>query len=577
MVKLLNNNRGRSIAILLFFFAMSAVLNVAYAATIKVTPDRDVVSMNESFTLFFQAAGSVDGDPDFSPLEKDFSIVSKQKRSNLSIINGKRTSSNEWLVEVMPKREGVIEIPSIKFGKDRSPVTQVTVKNSPLNSAQDHADDEIFIEVEATPQDSWVQGQIIYTIRLFRSVNTFNSSLSEPRISEGKMIAEKLEDRQFETSRHNKRYMVLQRRYALFPQASGKFTLEPIVFTGQVSQQSRHLFDPFGRNSKTIQRLSRSIDLNIKPIPADYKGKTWLPAKKILIEEKWATDPDKLIAGEPVTRTIVIKANGLSAEQLPEIGVSELENFKLYPDQADIHNQTGRDGVLGIRQEKSALIPKKAGEFVLPAIELTWWNTQTGKMETAQLPERVINVLPGSSKESSDESEVVLNEKPSTEVVRNENTETEHSVTNQTNYWIWVSLLLALGWLTSALFWWKQNKTTQDETETGSNIRLNERHTLKALRETIRKEDPVAIKNALLIWGRSIWKENPPASLAELGQRCGSPLSEELELLNRNLYSNSEEHWDRERILLAVENFDSLNMQVEKQANEPNLVPLHRI
>ncbi len=556
------------------FFFLIIFAGVVNAGGLKVTLDRDVVSLNDSFTISFQAVASV-GDPDFSPLGKDFSILSKHKRSNLSLFNGKSTSSNEWLVEVKAKRDGVLEIPSIKFGKELSPTAQITVKNvsqsSANSSANNQGDDEIFIEVEAIPESSWVQGQIIYTIRLFRSVNTFNSSLSEPKISGGKMIAEKLEDRQFETSRNNKRYIVLQRRYALFPQASGEFTFEPIVFTGQVSQRSRHLFDPFGQNSQKIQRLSRAISLNIKPVPADYSGNTWLPARKIQIEEKWITDPNKLIAGEPVTRTIVIKADGLSSEQLPEISLGELDDFKIYPDQAEMHNQTGRDGVLGIRQEKSAMIPNKAGEYVLPAVELKWWNTQTGKMEIAELPERVINVLPGSGEVLPDQMEETLSAEFISEPVN-----TEAPIVDQRkNIWPWVSLLLALGWLSTVLFWWKQ-RYKKENLEIKPDIVLNERRSLRALREVIRKGDPIQIKDALLVWGRSIWNENPPGSLSEIGERSGHELSTEVDLLNQSLYGKVVPQWDGERLLLAVENFDGVKSQHEKLVDQ-SLAPLNNI
>ncbi len=558
----------------LVFFFLVITAGVVSAGSIKVTLDRDVISLNDSFTIFFQAVGSV-GDPDFSPLGKDFSILSKQKRSNLSLYNGKSTSSNEWLVEVKAKRDGVLEVPSIKFGKELSPTVQITVKNTPNSSANSSAnnqgDDEIFIEVEAVPEHSWVQSQIIYTIRLFRSVNTFNSSLSEPKISGGKMIAEKLEDRQFETSRNNKRYIVLQRRYALFPQASGEFTFEPIVFTGQVSQRSRHLFDPFGRNSQEIQRLSRQIHLNIKPVPVDYSGKTWLPAKKVQIEEKWVTDPNKLVAGEPVTRTVVIKADGLSSEQLPEISLGELDDFKIYPDQAEMHNQTGRDGVLGIRQEKSAMIPNKAGEFLLPAVELKWWNTQTGEMEIAELPERVINVLPGTGKLLPDQTEESLSDELISEPAKIKVPTADQSK----NVWPWVSLFLALGWLSTILFWWKQ-RHKKENLKNKPDIVLSERRSLRALREVIRKGEPVEIKNALLVWGKSIWKENPPISLSEIGERGGHELAVELDLLNQNLYGKVDQQWDGERLLLAVENFDGVKQQQDELIN-PSLPPLNNI
>lgn len=556
------------------FLCLLFFTGITNAASIKVTLDRDVVSTNDSFTLFFQTTGSVDDDPDFSPLEKDFSILTNQKRSNLSIINGKRSSNTEWLVEVMAKREGVLTIPVIKFGKDQSPTAQVTVKNAPVITGQDSTDDEIFIEIEITSEHSWVQAQIIYTIRLFRSVNTFNSSLSEPEISNGQMITVKLEDRQFETSKNNKRYVVLQRRYALFPQASGQFTINPIIFKGQVSQRSRHLFDPFGRNSLTVQRLSRAINLNIKAIPVSYTGKTWLPAKKLELNEKWMKDTLELVAGEPVTRTIVIKAEGLTSEQLPEIGVSELDDFKIYPDQPEMHNQTSRNGVLAIRQEKSAVIPHKAGEFVLPAVEMNWWNTQTGKMEIARLPERVINVLPGAATEQQTE-QYEINSKSGNESSVDMAVKEPLPQEQGNGYWPWIALVLALGWITTAITWWRQNQR-QETPEVISQPNLSQRSTLRSLREAVRRNEPEPIKEALLNWAKSTWPDQAPANLTDLGYLCGEPAQQEIVLLNQSIYGKTKQPWNGERLLLAIENVDGFKMKQNKEEKN-ELEPLYKI
>ncbi len=561
-----------------FVFIIFAAFSLgSQAVTFKVSPDRDEVDLNDSFTISFRAVGSIDDEPDFSPIEKDFSIVSKQRRRNISINNGSKISTQEWIVEVMARRDGVLIIPAINFGKDKSPETKVLVRNIPASSGQAGPNENIFIEIETLPEQSWVQAQIIYTVRLFRAVNTYNSSLSEPEMTGGQMISEKLEDKQYETTRNNRRYIVLERRYALFPQASGEFTIEPIIFSGQVNQQSRNSFDPFGRNSRTVQRVSRPINLTIKPIPNEYSGMTWLPAKKIEISEKWMKNVLKLEAGEPVTRTIVIKAEGLSSEQLPEIVMQEMSDFKTYPDQPELHNQSSDEGVLGIRQEKSAIIPNKAGEFVLPAVEMTWWNTQTGKMETAQLPERVINVLPSSSS-VEEPADVVVDTQPqeSTELSPLESSTDSHI--QSAGYWPWIALILAMAWLLTLWAWWnaKRIKTILVE-QPIVKANLSERQNLRTLREKIKLNDATQVKESLLIWGRSVWPENSPTSLNELGERCGADIHVEVSKLNQSLYGSSAEEWDGERLLQAIDNFDGVSHNDERIANETRLKPLNNI
>lgn len=562
-----------SMSLIVVFLLLMLSSISSNAATFKVSPDREEVAMNDSLTISFRTQVSVDDEPDFTPLEKDFSIINTLKRRDFSMMNGKITNNIEWLVEVMPRRDGTLIIPAISFGSDVSPESKVVVKNVPSQSGplgQSDQTGDIFIEIEALPEQSWVQAQIIYTIRLFRAINTLNSSLSDPKISGGQMIIEKLEDSQYETYRNNKRYIVLERQYALFPQSSGELTIEPIVFTAQVHQQTRNRFAPFGQGAHTIQRLSRPINLEIKPIPTDYEGKTWLPTKKVDISEKWMKDVMKLEVGEPVTRAIIIKATGLSSEQIPEIGTAEIDGFKTYPDQAELHTQTDAEGVLGIRVEKSAIIPNAAGEYVLPAVELEWFNTLTGEMEVAQLPERIINVLPAASTNAavveSDMEELL--EQPA-------NTSTE-IIMISAGCWPWVSLVLGIVWFLTLLLWWKTKQLKTKVIEPVIKTKLSERKSLKNLRETSKLNDAEQMKKALLVWGESVWPNNAPISLSELALRCGTDVQTEVNLLNQSLYGSSEKPWDGQRLLSTLEAFDNKTV-AEQGEQQSNLKPLNKI
>ncbi len=99
------------------------------ATTITVKTDRQDVGLNESFVMIFESDGSVDDDPDFSPLQKDFQILSRSSSSNMSIVNGKISSTKTWKLTALARREGKLVIPPVSFGKDRSQPSFVNVKN----------------------------------------------------------------------------------------------------------------------------------------------------------------------------------------------------------------------------------------------------------------------------------------------------------------------------------------------------------------------------------------------------------------------------------------------------------------
>ena len=362
-------------------------------ADISVSTDRDPVAMNESFQITFSAHGAVDGDPDFAPLHKDFQVLSTSQSSNFSIINGHIQSSRTWAVTVLPRHSGKLTIPPISFGADRSPAATVQVAETGSPQGQQKDDADIYIEAQVSSTHPYVQSQVIYTLRLYRAVPTANASLDEPQVADGDAVIERLdEDKNYETRVNGKRYSVVERKYAIYPQSSGTITISPVKFEGRVAPDTFSLLDPFGPRPRTVVRESAPVTLNIKPVPAGFTGSHWFPAKHVTLTEEWSLDPPAFKVGEPITRTLVLTADGQTASQLPELPQWVPAGFRSYPDQPQLKDDKNRNGIVGSREEKTALIPNQPGDYVLPAITIPWWNVNTGKMEQATLPQRRITV-----------------------------------------------------------------------------------------------------------------------------------------------------------------------------------------
>lgn len=261
-----------SLMLLCIFQSFSLTL---YAANITVTTDRNPVGLNESFTIIFESDGSVDSDPDFSPLNKDFQVLSRNSSSNMTITNGKISSTKKWLLTVLARRAGEVKIPAINFGKDisKASVIKVTRTGSPLGKSS--SDKNIFIEVDASTKTPYVQQEVIYTVRLFLAVSTSNASLSEPGVGGASAVIERLgEDKNYQTSRGGKRFNVVERKYAIYPQISGNVTIEAVMFQGQINRNAFSLFDPFGPQPKTLIERSESVTLDVKGIPDSFPAVT---------------------------------------------------------------------------------------------------------------------------------------------------------------------------------------------------------------------------------------------------------------------------------------------------------------
>ena len=561
--------------------AIAAVLawfpGLAGAATITVKTDRNPVVLQESFQLVFEAAGDVNGDPDFSPLGKDFQVLSTSTSTSMSIVNTKITRTKQWQLTVLPLNAGNLVIPAISFGKDKSPQTLLTVRQG-VTGAAGQALQDIFLEVEVAPESAYVQAELIYTVKLYRAIATSNETLSEPEPGQGNAIIELLEaDRSYDDFIQGRRYAVFERSYGIYPQVSGTLSIKPIRFQAQVSTSSAFSLDPFGARARTVVRQSEPVQLAIKPVPGDYQGGHWLPATDVKITEKWSKNLLELLPDEPVTRTVTLTAQGLTASQLPEILEQLPADFKQYSDIPLLENRRSADGITGVRQQKSAIIPARAGSYILPEISLSWWNTGTQTMETAVLPERRVQV-------AALEAEAVIEvpdlpdldtSAPGQTVPDAAQTATaEDTAPPGVSLWQWLTCILALTWITTLVYILKNRRRPRPVTPATHTGDISE--ALKALKRACQDNDPQRAKAALLRWARARASAAPVTSLGDLEQHSSGELAAEIRDLSRRLYSRATDPWRGEPLWQAFLQ-ERKTAATETDADRGKLEPLFRL
>jgi len=564
-------------------FALLFCVNVP-AANISVMADRDPVVLNESFQLIFESDGSVDEEPDFAPLGRDFQVLSTNVSSNMNIVNGRISSSKRWQLTVLARRAGNLIIPSIRFGSEKSDEAVITVaKTSAGNNSQGQRQ-EVFLEAEVIPERPYVQSQSLYRVRLFLSVSTSNASLTDPRISGATAVIEKIgEDNRFQTQRDGKRYDVIERTYAIYPQNSGELTIEPVVFQGQISRGSSFFSNPFGPRPRTVLVQSEPLILNVLPIPDTFTGNHWLPARKVALTEEWSEDPPLFRIGEPITRTLILSAEGLTGSQLPELPEWVTSDFKQYPDLPSMADTNNRQGITARRTEKIAMIPGQAGNYVIPEISLPWWNTVTNKMEYARIPARDITVQVPVQEDADTSLQVTPVaigelEQPVNGISAETNGISEVSIADtrdEQRLWQWISIGLLIAWLGTLLLWWLGRSRAARHTNEKDNAETIKKIS-RQLNKACRSNDAATVKECLLRWGRMMWTAPLPASIGEIGLRCSEPLSQEITNLNNALYGRNRENWDGESLWQAfVQEQKILESKVVEKTGE--LEPLYRL
>ncbi len=552
--------------LLLFFALICITLNTAVnAANITVSTSRSTVALDDSFHLLYEADSNVDDDPDFSPIYLHFDVLSSSQSTNMRAVNGDWSLRKAWDLTVIAKDVGTFTIPPISFGKDTSPAIQVKISHTappdssaPKGQSQSSVPASIFLASSVDTKTAWVQSQLIYTIRLLRTVSIASASLSEPVTSDPDAIIEKISEDNYQTTRNGIQYEVFERRYAIFPQKSGLLTINPITFEGRINAtQPQSIFDQF-RMSGQLKRLrSEAIEAQVKANPATINLQDWLPSSNLQLIEEWSDDIQNLKAGDPVTRTITIAAEGLTGVQLPDLKFNDIDGLKQYPDNSVVENRPSSDGITGLKQIKIALIPADAGTYTLPEIKLQWWNTKTNKKELASIPQTVITAtgnvsqrpvavpIPGSNETS-------LSEPSST----GDNTQPPQlPVVTSPPYWKWLALFFAIAWsVTIALLYRKPSSHKRQNKIQMEARNMSVRSAVAAVENSAKKNNANQTKNALIEWARLIYDDISITNLTQITEHCSSQLAQKIRQLNQSMYSPEKHTWHGKDLIVAFNN-----------------------
>ncbi|TQV71549.1 protein BatD [Aliikangiella marina] len=416
-------------------------------AKVTATIDRTDIGAGETFVLNIRVEEDTAEQPDLSLIPQEFTIVSQSQYHHSQFINGKRATVQGWQIKLKTLKSGELTIPSITVGKFATQPIKLNIRDSSDQLNLNGESKVIFLEAEVDTNEAYVQQQVIFTVKLYRAVNTHYASLSEPQADNA--IVEKLgDDTQFEKYINNRRYHVTQRRYALFPQQSGETEISAVNFTADVTDNSRRNRSSFLSATRPISITTKPINLSVKPKPTNV-SEPWLPATDVVLTDKWSPNTQELKVGEPVTWTILLNVQGLSESQLPEIEIPRVAGLQWYYDSPQKERQINDDGVVGQRIEKLAVIPSKEGIVTIPEVKLSWWDTKSDSEKTAVLSARTFKVLPAASTTQT----AGISPLPQIESLTSSN---DPALQSQLQKWQLAAAALLALWLVTLFAYWRK-------------------------------------------------------------------------------------------------------------------------
>jgi hypothetical protein len=523
-----------ALALLLGELLFGELSNAAVTATV----DRNQISEFDLLTLTVRVTDRTNVEPDWQVLDKDFQLVNQQSQQNssISLVNGRQTSRTyvDYQVTLRPRRQGNLVIPAIVIGTERT--NPITIAVLPQSAALTNQMRQVlFFETLVDQTEIYVQAQLLYTVRLYYADSISGDFPAPPDLDNA--VVEIIEnEKRFETVVNNRRYYVLEKRYAIFPQASGTLMLPPESFVGTRGRGG--LFSARER----INASSEGHQIRVLPVPDSYQGQSWLPAQEVTLRSVMNKPDSPLVVGDAINQVITLQAAGVTGALLPELAYPDSSDARIYIDQPVIEEFASEAGIASESVLTIGIVPTAEGTLTLPALTVSWWDTQADKPRQTTLEGFSLSV--GASPVIRTNQPLTP---PSPPLSAPDNPQFT-ALQNRIEQLIWLVALVTCAWLATAFGWLRSNRTPK-VVDSAVSIREYE---LGRLKRALKKHDAEGTLAELQHWRQAVYPEMQ--SLADVA-RLEPRLRQMLNDLEADRYRGigGQHLWDPAALLNLIE------------------------
>jgi tetratricopeptide (TPR) repeat protein len=381
-------------ALFLFFPA----LGHCFSATAQV--DQTRVTSQDTVTFQVVVEGGK-ADVDLSNLT-DFDVLSSGTQTSRSYVNGNWAHKVVYNYTLLPKKKGVLMIPPLTVTMGGEAVMtreiQILVSETPSSSKESQA---FFAKADLSSPDIVLGQQAVYTLKLYVAGNFAGASFDPPKFT-GLMARELTKWKKYTRNIEGRVFVVNEIKFLVQGETAGKFDISPAVFMAKKRVGgSKDPFDSFFDDSffrtgrtKPVRVVSNPVSLTINALPP-YTGNAPFSGLVGSFTIGTTLDKNEIKVGESVTLTITIQGIGnIMDAGVPPLSLDE-EKFKVYQDAPVEEIYAGEKGFEGKKIFKQALVPGVPGKISIPAIALTFFDTESKAYKTISTESVPLDVIPG--------------------------------------------------------------------------------------------------------------------------------------------------------------------------------------
>lgn len=414
--------------IIFLLFTILAAWQVKAADKVRfVAEAADVVVSGDQVRLVF-TVNSQDIKDFRAPSIKGFDVLmgpSRSQQSSIQIINGKRTSnsSTAFTYILLAGNPGTYTIPaaSVEVNGEKVFSNAISIKVLPQDQTSGNSGNngggsasssrsqaagsrisanDLFITATASKTTVHEQEAILLTYKVYTVVNLRQLYGKMPDLKGFHTQEVELPQQKTFTLEHYKgrNYnTTVWSQYVLFPQQTGKLEIPSITFDGVVAQQtiSDDPFDAFFNGGGYVEVKKKittpKVVINVQPLPAKPAGFSGAVGEFKLTSSINATD---VKTNDAVTIKLTLSGTG----NMKLIGTPEVkfpQDFEIYDPKVTDDYKLTNSGLTGTKTFEYLAIPRHAGNFMIPAIEFTYFDLKSNSYKTLKTEAYNLKVAKG--------------------------------------------------------------------------------------------------------------------------------------------------------------------------------------
>jgi tetratricopeptide (TPR) repeat protein len=362
--------------------------------TMRAWFDPPRVSLGQSADLAVEIRGTQNAAMPSVPAPDGVGVRYVGPATQLSIVNGRTSSSVTHHFTVTPRREGSFTLGPITAQADGQMLQagSVTLQVTAGAAAAAPAGDQLRLELAIPRTSVYVRQRVPLTVTLWVG-QVRVSDVQYPRIAGDGFTLEPLgQPAQRQESRDGGTFQVVEFRGALTPARTGALSVGPATMgMSRVTERAggRHGFFFGGLAEEPVELTSQPVVLDVLPLPeegkpADFSGAVGRFALAV------RAAPLDVAAGDPVTLTYTLTGDGdLSSVTAP--AVAESAGFRVYPVQPVA---AAAGAAPGTRTFEQVIIPQHPGPLRLPPVRFTWFDPDARSYRAAEHPPITLTVRP---------------------------------------------------------------------------------------------------------------------------------------------------------------------------------------